>query len=211
MNPKLAQGQNRTTKTEWAEVLPYIRFRYERAKERLPASGTVYEMGCGIGVGLNYLATCRADLNFIGLDNSREALTFGRHHFKSTRNLALKHTSGLGEVAETMEEGSFLVALEVIEHLSDGDFEFFKRNILAKVDECVFSFPYNEQDIEGTNHLQTIDIYKIFELFPGFRTIFIRRGSIKFIGHWKRAPMPFVAEKMGVRGEDAAINSIANW
>lgn len=211
LDPKKAQGQNRTTKTDWSQVAPYIRFRYERAKELLPSSGTVYEMGCGIGVGLNYLATSRPDLNFVGLDNSKDALDFGRHHFKTTRNLSLQHTDDLPAVAKAIKPKSFLVALEVIEHLNDPDLEYFKRNVLANVDEAVFSFPYNEQNIQGTNHLQSIDIYTIFELFPGFRSIFIRRGSIKFIGHWRRSQMPFVGETLGVRGEEAAVRSIANW
>lgn len=211
MDPKRAQGQNRTTKTDWSQVAPYIRFRYERTKELLPKSGTVYEMGCGIGVGLNYLATSRPDLQFVGLDNSKEALDFGRHHFGETRNLSLQHTADLAAVVRAVKPTSFLVALEVIEHLNDADLEFFKRKVLANIDEAVFSFPYNEQNIQGTNHLQSIDIYTIFELFPGFRTIFIRRGSIKFIGHWRRTSMPFVGETLGVRGEEAAVRSIANW
>lgn len=206
-----ARGQNRTTKTDWSQVSPYIRFRYERARETLPVSGTVYEMGCGIGVGLNYLASCRPDLNFVGLDNSKEALDFGRHHFNGTANLTLKLTPDFASVAEAIAPHSFLVALEVIEHLDDDQLEFFKRTIMRNIDEAIFSFPYNEQNIEGTNHLQSIDIYTIFELFPGFRTLFIRRNSIKFIGHWRRSSLPHVVEKLGVRGEDDAILRLANW
>lgn len=208
---KIAQGQNRTTKTKWADVLPYIKFRYQRALESLPASGTVFEMGCGIGVGLNYLAESRPDLNFVGLDNSKEALDFGRYHFSNTKNLKLVHTPDFQAVAETIDEESFLVALEVIEHLDNDQLEFFKRQIMQKVDEAVFSFPYNEQNIEGTNHLQSIDIYTIFEIFPGFRTLFLRKGSIKFIGHWKRQKLEYVVEKIGVRGEVTAIERLANW
>jgi hypothetical protein len=211
LDVKSAQGQNRTTKTKWADVLPYIRFRYERAREMLPASGTVYEMGCGIGVGLNYLATSRTDLTFVGLDNSQEALTFGRHHFGGTANLTLQYTPDFASVATTIAPHSFLVALEVIEHLNDEQLDFFKRTIMQNVDEAVFSFPYNEQNIEGTNHLQSIDIYTIFEIFPGFRTLFMRRNSIKFIGHWKRSPLPHAVEPIHVRGEGEAIPRICNW
>jgi SAM-dependent methyltransferase len=208
---KSAKGQNRTTKTKWSDVAPYIRFRYERTRECLPVMGTVYEMGCGIGVGLNFLAESRPDLKFVGFDNSVEALSFGRDHFASTKNMLLQHTPSLNEVAAHLKKHSFLVALEVIEHLNNDELEFFKRIILKNVDEAFFSFPYNEKNIEGTNHLQTIDIYTIFELFPGFETLFLRRGSIKFIGHWKRRVMPYLAEKLGVRGEVLAIEKIANW
>jgi len=206
-----ARGQNRTTKTKWSEVAPYIRFRYERARERLPKAGTVYELGCGIGVGLNYLAESRPDLNFVGFDSSPEAVSFGAGAFKTTGNIRLLHSRSLADVEDKMLAHGFLVALEVIEHLDDREFEFFKRNVLQRIDEAIFSFPYSQKNIEGTNHLQSIDIYTIFEIFPGFETIFLRRGSIKFIGYWRRADRAYTLEPLGVRGERKAVAGIANW
>ena len=211
VDAKAARGQNRTTQTDWSRVAPYIRFRYERAKERLPVEGTVYELGCGIGVGLNHIATSRPDLSFVGFDNSPEAIDFGGQHFHTTPNLRLIHAPNLEAVVESVQPGGFLIACEVIEHLTDAELLFFKTNVIAKFSGAVFSFPYDQKDIAGTNHLQSIDIYTIFELFPGFETIFIRRGSIKFIGYWKRKARPYVGESIGVSGENKAIASISNW
>lgn len=210
IDSQAARGQNRTTKTDWAKVPPYIRFRYERAAERLPAKGTVYELGCGIGVGLNYLATNRPDLTFIGFDNSAEAVAFGNQNFSATKNVSLQHTENLSAVAEAIQPGGFLVAMEVIEHLTDEELEFFKTTLMRNIDGAAFSFPYDQKNIEGTNHLQSIDMYMIFEIFPGFKALFLRRPSIKFVGCWKRVDRSYISEMMGIRGEREAISRIAN-
>lgn len=206
-----ARGQNRTTRTEWSQVPPYIRFRYERARERLPEGGVVYELGCGIGVGLNYLAESRPDLCFIGFDNSKEAIAFGVQSFSHKPNLRLIYTPTLRDVEKAVSTRGSLLALEVIEHLDDQELEYFKRRILSCMDTATFSFPYNQKELEGTNHLQTIDIYTIFEMFPGFETIFIRRGSMKFIGHWRRMDRGYVGATLGIKGEEQSIARIANW
>lgn len=207
-----ARGQNRTVQRDWKKVAPYIKFRYERAAERLPAPNTpVYELGCGIGVGLNFLARSRIDLEFIGFDNSSPAVDLGTESFQKTPNLRLVHTTDLAAVEANLALGSFLVAFEVIEHLNDSELLFFKERILGRVDEAVFSFPYNQKELEGTNHLQTIDIYTIFEMFPGFETVFLRRGSMKFIGYWKRRNRGYVATALGIRGERKAVNNIFNY
>lgn len=209
--PDDARGQYRTTTTEWARVPPYVRFRYERARELLPRSPMpVVELGTGIGVGLAYLARSRPDLQFVGFEMSRGAVEFGRKHFGAIANLQLEAVTDVREVAQRMSYGSFLVALEVIEHLDDASLDVFKRELMARVDECVFSHPYAQQNIEGTDHLQSLDIYDIFEIFPGFETLFLRRHSIKFIGHWVRRPRGYVREHLGVAGEDKAIAAIAN-
>ncbi len=209
--PDDARGQYRTTTTEWARVPPYVRFRYERARELLPRNPMpVVELGTGIGVALAYLARSRPDLKFVGYELSAAAVDFGRKHFGAITNLRLEAVADVREVARRMSYGSFLIALEVLEHLDDTSLDVFKRELMARVDECVFSHPYAQQNIEGTDHLQSLDIYDIFEIFPGFETLFIRRHSIKFIGHWRRCPRGYVREFLGVAGEDKAIAAIAN-
>ena len=208
---KAAQGQYRTTATDFTKVPPYVRFRYERAVELLPAEGHVVELGCGVGVGLSHLARRRPDLSFRGVDMSREAIEYGRHHFGDIPNLRLEvQPAELTELARGIESGTFLVALEVLEHLDDTTLHLFKTQVMAKIDGAVFSFPYNQQNIQGTDHLQSFDIYDIFEMFPGFETIFIRRKSIKFIGYWRRQTRTHVREHLGVAGEGDAIARIAN-
>ena len=206
-----AQGQYRTTATDFAKVPPYVRFRYERAAALLPPAGEVVELGCGVGVGLSHLARRRPDLRFRGVDMSREAIDYGRHHFGDIPNLRLEvQPADLAELARSLDPGTFLVALEVLEHLDDATLELFKSQVMAKIDGAVFSFPYNQQNIQGTDHLQSFDIYDIFEMFPGFETIFIRRKSIKFIGFWRRESRGYVREHLGVAGEGDAISKIAN-
>ncbi|MEQ8726750.1 MAG: class I SAM-dependent methyltransferase [Sandaracinaceae bacterium] len=205
-----ARGQYRTTVTDWSRVAPYIRYRYERARERLPATGTVYELGCGIGVGLAYLARTRPDLRFVGFEMSEGAVEYGREQFAQVKNLRLEVIGDVGALAHQLDPGAFLVALEVLEHLDDETLTKFKVDVMSRVDEVVFSFPYNQQNIEGTDHLQSFDIYDIFEIFPGFETIFMRRGSIKFIGHWRRAPRAYLREALGIGGEAKSVQAIAN-
>jgi len=205
-----ARGQYRTTVTRWAFVPLYIRYRYERARERLPARGVVYELGCGVGVGLSYLARSRPDLTFVGIDMSEGAVEYGREHFGWIENLTLKALPDLAAMEKEMPQGCFLVALEVIEHLTDAQLIEFKTNLMSKVDAAVFSFPYDQQNIEGTDHLQSIDIYDIFEIFPGFETVFMRRHSIKFIGYWERRRRLYLREHLKIGGEDKTIPAIAN-
>lgn len=206
---KLPQGQYRTTETNWDKVAPYVKYRYKCALSRLPLSGTVYELGAGIGVGLAFLAKSRPDLNFIGFEMSFDAVNYGMNHFSKIPNFKLVVCSSHSEMLGMMEDNSFLIALEVLEHLTDLNLELFKKEVVPKLSECFFSFPYNQRNIEGTDHLQSFDIYKIFELFPGFEVIFIRRGSIKFIGYWRKRRMLYLSEQIGVKGEDVAIKLIS--
>jgi len=205
-----ARGQLRTVQTEWSKVAPYIRYRYQRALELLPADGTVLELGCGIGVGLAYLARMRPELFFVGVDMSPEAIDFGREHFGDIANLQLEALPTLEEIEDRMPTGVFLMALEVLEHLDDAQIEYFRRKIMRKVDAAVFSFPYAERNIAGTDHLQSFDIYDIFEMFPGFETLFIRRHSLKFIGYWRRTARSYLEEPLGVAREVDAIHRLAN-
>ena len=205
-----ARGQYRTTITRWALVPPYIRYRYERARERLPDRGVVYELGCGVGTGLSYLARSRPDLTFVGVDMSEGAIEYGREHFGKIKNLTLEALPDLATMEAEMPPGCFLVALEVIEHLNDEQLIEFKTSLMAKVDACVFSFPYNQQNIEGTDHLQSLDVYDIFEIFPGFEAVFMRRHSIKFIGFWERRQRLYLREHLNIGGEENTIPAIAN-
>jgi hypothetical protein len=204
------QGHYRTTQLVWTKVAPYIRFRYVRALAKLPGSGIVYELGSGIGVGLNFLAQCRPDLDFVGLEMSGEAIDFGMSAFSSTPNLKMEKSSSIIEIAELLPHNAFLIALEVLEHLNDSSIEQFKSRVMPKLDECFFSFPYHQKNIEGTDHLQSFDLYSIFELFPGFETIFLRRGSIKFIGYWKKNKRTYLRQLIGISGESKEIDRISN-
>lgn len=206
-----ARGQYRTTATEWERVPVYVRFRYERAAELLPAHATVVELGCGIGVGLAFLARTRRDLDFVGFDMSEGAIDYGREHFGDIPNLRLEAAADLRELSNRIPHGSFLIALEVLEHLDDESLSVFKNEFMARVDECVFSFPYEQRNIEGTDHLQSFNAYDIFEIFPGYETNFLRRFSLKFIGHWIRRPRHYVATRLGVAHEERAIAAISNY
>lgn len=206
-----ARGQFRTVETNWYNVAPYVRYRYERVLERLPAQGTVFELGCGIGVGLAYLSAQRSDLTFVGLETSQAAVEYGREHFDYLPNLELRSFTDYAELADTITPHAFLVALEVIEHHDDAQLEQFKTRLMPKVAACVFSFPYNEQNIEGTVHLQSFDIYRVFELFPGFEVVFIRRHSLKFIGYWERRPRYYIKQRLNVAKEEDAIARIGNF
>lgn len=205
----IPQGQYRTTQTDWQKVPPYVKYRYTRALSHLPTSGTVFELGAGIGVGTAFLALERPDIHFIGLEMSKEAVQYGKAKFGNIQNLELVVTSDLEEVSRLIGNSSHLLALEVLEHLNDDDIAFFKSNIMPNLKSCFFSFPYNQQNIEGTDHLQSFDIYSIFEIFPGFETIFLRRSSLKFIGYWCKKPRKFLTQPLGVAGESDAVKRIS--
>ncbi|MBX3248542.1 MAG: class I SAM-dependent methyltransferase [Myxococcales bacterium] len=206
-----ARGQYRTTTTDFTKVPPYVRFRYERAAEFLPDHGQVVELGCGVGVGLSHLAKSRPDLSFRGVDMSEGAIEYGRRHFGTITNLELAvQPASLETLANELKPGTFLVALEVLEHLDDTTLHIFKTKVMENVDAAFFSFPYDQKDIIGTDHLQSFTIYDIFEMFPGFETVFIRRHSIKFIGYWERRRRGYVREHLGVAKEADAIARIAN-
>jgi len=206
-----AQGQYRTTQTNYEQLPSYIKYRYDQAVYYLPENSTVYELGAGIGVGLSHLAKVRPDLKFVGFELSIDAIEYGNSFFSDIKNLQLVHTLDLESVYQNMTPNSFLIAYEVLEHLDDKMLKFFQHTIMSKVDQAVFSFPYDQQDIEGTEHLQSFTIYDIFEIFPGFETIFMRKGSIKFMGHWIRRERSEILRKIGIRGEEKTILRYANY
>ncbi len=206
-----AQGQYRTTETNYSKLSNYIKYRYDQAVYYLPENAKVYELGAGIGVGLAHLATMRPDLDFIGFELSLDAIEYGNSYFSDIKNLKLVHTPDLESVYQNMAPNSFLIAYEVLEHLDDEMLNFFKQKIMSNVSKAVFSFPYDQQNIEGTEHLQSFTIYDVFEIFPGFETIFMRKGSIKFMGHWVRRDRGEILRKIGIRGEEKAILRYANY
>jgi len=206
-----AQGQYRTTQTDYNKLPNYIKYRYDQAVCYLPEKAKVYELGSGIGVGLSNLAKLRPDLDFVGFELSLEAIEYGNRFFSDIKNLKLVHTTNLESVYQNMIPNSFLIAYEVLEHLDDEMLNFFKQKIMSKVNKAVFSFPYDQQNIEGTEHLQSFTIYDIFEIFPGFETIFMRKGSLKFMGHWVRQERSEILREIGIRGEHKAILRYTNY
>jgi Putative methyltransferase len=206
-----AQGQYRTTQTNYNKLSSYIKYRYDRAVNYLPKNANVYELGTGIGVGLSHLAKVRPDLDFVGFEISLDAIAYGNSYFSDIENLQLVHTPNIESVYQNIKPNSFLIAYEVLEHLNDEMLEFFKRKVMSNVNEAVFSFPYNQQNIEGTDHLQSFTIHDVFEIFPGFETIFMRKGSLKFMGHWVRQERTEIVSKLGIGGEDKAILRYSNY
>lgn len=206
-----AQGQYRTTQTNYDKLRNYIKYRYDQAVYYLPENSNVYELGAGIGVGLAHLARMRPDLNFVGFELSLDAIEYGNSHFSNIENLKLVHSPDLESVYQNMAPNSFLIAYEVLEHLDDDMLNFFKQKIMSNVNQAVFSFPYDQQNIEGTDHLQSFTIYDIFEIFPGFETIFMRKGSIKFMGHWVRQDRREILREIGIGGEKKSILRYSNY
>ncbi len=208
MNKNVPDGQYRTTLIDWDSIAPYIKFRYELAERFLPKSGKVVEMGCGIGVGTAYLASKRPDLTFIGFDMAQDAIDYGNEYFRKYKNLSLIKLD-LDQTNEILKECNLLIALEVLEHLDNKSLIYFKETMMKNLNDVYFSFPYNQNPLTP-DHLQSYDIYKIFEIFPGFKTIFMRRKSIKFIGYWKREDRSYLLTKLGIVNENININNYAN-
>ena len=100
MDRKLARGQQRSTETDWSKAAPYLRFRYQLASRYLPETGNVIDMGCGCGVGTNWLAQKFPGLSFIGVDISKEAIELARHSFGNTSNLTFVH----GQLRQAIEQ-----------------------------------------------------------------------------------------------------------
>lgn len=90
------------------------RFRYEWADAIIPARGHGLDAFCGNGYGAELLSRTRSVL---GLDGSKEAITFANEHFKTPRTL-YAHAYWPFELPH--EAYDFVVSLESVEHVADG-------------------------------------------------------------------------------------------
>lgn len=94
------------------------RYRYEWADALIPAGGHGLDAFCGNGYGAELLSRTRTVL---GLDGSSEAVAFANQHFKSPRTL-YAHAYWPFELPH--ETYDFVVSLESVEHVPDGDLFF---------------------------------------------------------------------------------------
>lgn len=87
--------------------------RYKFASKLL--SGTVYDLGCGIGYGSRILADAGCDV--IAIDRSLSSIEYGKKHYGCDR--ITWYGNDISKVSGSLPAADAAVAFEVVEHIND--------------------------------------------------------------------------------------------
>lgn len=132
---RLYSGE-RQTAAEYSSIRADHRYRYEWAKKIIPSGAFGMDVFCGNGYGTWYLAE---DRFVLGVDGSPEAIEFANMHYRRQTNFF-----STSYYPFELPKGvfDFVVALESIEHVKEGD-EFFLRmcDSLKPGGDLIFSTP----------------------------------------------------------------------
>lgn len=132
---RLHSGE-RQTATEYGQIRADHRFRYEWAAARIPQGTFGLDVFCGNGYGTWFLSESRFVL---GIDGSSEAIASADQSFRRPTNLFSAAYYPFELPAAAFD---FVVALESIEHIRDGE-KFFAAlcNSLKPSGTLIFSTP----------------------------------------------------------------------
>lgn len=126
----------RQTASVFSEIRADHRFRYEWADAMVPPGGYGIDAFCGNGYG----SYCLAQKRFVlGIDGSKEAIDFSSEHFGHPR---VRYSHGYWPFELPQGVFDFAVAMESVEHVSDG--ASFLKLVAASVKKggmVVFSTP----------------------------------------------------------------------
>ena len=133
-------GANRIGEERPVRLTGDTLFRYEFAS-KFVKNKTVLDIGCGLGLGSNFLAKHGAK-SVLGIDNSLKAINYAKTKFVGS-NIKFMRWNAL-QLNELKTEYDVVVALEVIEHLPNDSYAKFIKQIakvLKKKGICILSTP----------------------------------------------------------------------
>lgn len=157
----------------------------------------ILDAGCGSGYGAAYLASLGPSFDVVGIDNNYAALEYARQNY-SAENLSFVRGDCLAmEFAEC--EFDMVVALEVIEHLSDPS-AFLKEaaRVLAPAGRLVVSTPnrryYSEErGYANPFHAREYDANEfdaLLEQFFAERAFFVQNHTAAVTFYPRKAGIP---------------------
>lgn len=111
----------RQTATQYQSIRADHRFRYEWADAIIPPGGQGLDLFCGVGYGTQLLASEIQGRRLTGIDGSDEAIALARRCYSGPFHDFLPMQWPF-EIAPASLE--FVVSLESIEHVSDGEAMF---------------------------------------------------------------------------------------
>lgn len=117
------------------------RFRYEWADRSLPAGGFGLDVFCGNGYGSWLLS--QKNRIVLGVDGSAEAIQAADANYKTPRTF---FSSSYWPFELPAEKFDFVVALESIEHVSDGS-EFFRSLVGSLKPRGLIAFSTPNEDL----------------------------------------------------------------
>lgn len=105
----------RQTATQYMSIRADHRFRYEWADAIIPAGGRGLDLFCGVGYGTQLLGRTR---KLTGIDGSAEAIALARRCYSGEHHDFLPMQWPFDIAPASLD---FVVSLESIEHVSDGE------------------------------------------------------------------------------------------
>lgn len=105
---------------EWSPRADAHMARYALAAEWSRPGDTVLDYACGMGHGSAVLAARSAGARFIGVDNDEAAVAYARVQFGGLYGIEYVATTGTGLSAIADASVDMIVALEALEHATDG-------------------------------------------------------------------------------------------
>jgi 2-polyprenyl-3-methyl-5-hydroxy-6-metoxy-1,4-benzoquinol methylase len=166
---------------------------------------SVCEVGCGVGVGSDYLLKKGAAFLVSG-DISCEALTFLKDHYKQGKLYSARLSATFLPLKD--EQFDVVVAFEVIEHIRDYENLVLEcKRVLKKGGLFICSTPNKRIDLlwrsraQGEFHVHEFFPEEIFELISGSfnkvtmygqsPTTFFRRVSLSLLGLFSKVLLCF--------------------
>lgn len=107
---------------------------------------SILDFGCGVGYGSAILATIPNSF-VLGIDMSSETIEYASQHYKKP-NIEYK-VCDIHDFVGDMKEWDYIVAYEIVEHISDG-FDILPRLRIRK--RLIASTPYNEPPGSNKHH-----------------------------------------------------------
>lgn len=129
--------------------------RYILASSRV-RSGTILDIGCGLGYGSAVLASSHANVHCIGVDENAEAIAYAEANYGVTDKLLSYQVCSLSDLSFLPNHSiDTVIAFDILSKIDDYDVFLTEVSRVLKPDGCFWGSVPNlwEEDESKTNHV----------------------------------------------------------
>jgi len=191
--------------------------RYQLARELSPQNGLLLDAACGMGYGSKILGCGRPNLEVIGIDSSKDAVSYSTHNYSHVSdNIRFKNLSVYNIEPEFNSNAvDFVCSFETIEHLEEPQ-KFIKSvfNILKNQGIFICSVPNMWIDDSGKDpnpyHYDTYNFSKISSMLREYFEI--SKLYVQIAGNGIKHPeMPRTLKEIKDKDCDYLNNIASEW